>query len=223
MGFVQQVFFLIQKELRLEWRQRTAINGIILYLVATVFVCYLSFQLKKNTLSPITWNALFWIIMLFAGVNAVAKSFSQESEGRQMYYYSIFSPEALIVAKMIYNAILMLFISGLGFSMYVLVMGNPVADLALFTAALLLGALGFSTTLTMISSISAQTQNANSMMAVLSFPIILPMLLMLIKLSKNAIDGLARSVSQDEFFTLLALNGIVASVAFLLFPFLWRA
>jgi heme exporter protein B len=60
-------------------------------------------------------------------------------------------------------------------------------------------------------------------MAILSFPVILPIMLMVIKLSKNAMDGLERSVSTDEILILVAINAIVFAVSYLLFPYLWRS
>jgi len=51
----------------------------------------------------------------------------------------------------------------------------------------------------------------------------LPMLLMLIKISMHAIDGLERSLIYDELTTLVALNAIVLALSYLLFPFLWRS
>ena len=106
---------LIRKELILEWRQRYAINGIILYLASTVFICYTSFNLKLGLVDPIIWNALFWIIILFTAVNAVAKSFLQESYGRSLYYFSLVRPESFIISKIVYYSGLLLVMSTLGF------------------------------------------------------------------------------------------------------------
>ena len=107
MNLFNQVKFLIHKEIVLEWRSKYALNGILLYVISTVFVCFLSFK----SIEPITWNALFWIIMLFASVNAITKSFVQESVGRQLYFYTLASPQAIIISKIIYNIILMIFLS----------------------------------------------------------------------------------------------------------------
>ncbi len=60
-------------------------------------------------------------------------------------------------------------------------------------------------------------------MAVLSFPVILAILLMAIKLTKNALDGLDRSASMDELLNLLAINCILTALAYLLFPYIWRS
>lgn len=222
MQLLKEIKAIIYKETLIEWRERYALNGLLLYIVSTVLICYLSFNLSVGVIQPITWNTLFWIILLFVAINAVAKSFMQERQARYLYYYSIISPQAMILAKILYNTILMLVIASLGFVFYSIVMGNPVQDKLLFFANILLGAFGFSSSLTMVSSIASKAQNSTTLMAVLGFPVIVPMLLMLIKISKNALDGLNRSVSFDEIMILLAINAIVLMVSYLLFPYLWR-
>lgn len=220
---VQQISALMHKEFRLEWRQRYALNGMLLYIVGAVFVCYLSFNARRNQLTPIVWNTLFWIILLFTAINAIAKSFVQERAGRLLYYYTLASPQQIIISKILYNTVLMLALAGLGFSVYAFVLGNPVEDVPLYLLTLVLGALGFAASLTLIAGIASKAENSATLMAVLSFPIILPLLLMLLRVSKNAIDGLDRSVSMDEIGTVLAIDAIVLVLSWMLFPFLWRS
>lgn len=220
---MNEIKTLIWKEITLEWRQRYALSGMLLYVISTVFVCYLSFNLKRNFLTPIVWNTLFWIILLFTAVNAIAKSFAQERLGRLLYYYTLTSPQAIIISKIIYNSLLMLALAGIGFGFYVFVMGNPVADLGFYLLSIVLASVGFASVLTMVAGIASKAENSSTLMAVLSFPIILPMLLMTIRLAKNALDGLDRSVSLDEISTLLAIDAIVIALSYLLFPYLWRS
>jgi heme exporter protein B len=220
---LKEIKALITKEIQLELRQKNALYGMLLYMVSTVYICYLSFKLKSNQLSPITWNTLFWIILVFTAVNAIAKSFTQERYGRLLYYYTLASPVGIILSKIIYNTLLMLLLALVGFGFYALVMGNPVGDMGLYLVSIMLGAIGFSSTLTMIAGIASKAENSATLMAVLSFPVILPMLLMLLKVSKNALDGLDRGSSQDEILTLLAIDIIVLTLSVILFPFLWRS
>ncbi|MHB1177515.1 MAG: heme exporter protein CcmB [Daejeonella sp.] len=219
MTLFRQVKFLIRKEIMLEWRSRYALNGILLYVVSTVFVCYLSFREISN---PPTWNALFWIIMLFASVNAITKSFIQESPGRQLYYYSIAEPRAVIISKIVYNIFLMLLLSAIALGFYTLVFKNPLGDPGFYLLSVLLGSISFASVFTMISGIASKSGNGGALMAILSFPVVIPLLVVLIKLSKNAMDGLDRSVSFDEIAVLLAINVIVITTSLLLFPYLWR-
>ncbi|GAB4401292.1 MAG: heme exporter protein CcmB [Microscillaceae bacterium] len=218
-----EIIPLLWKEIRLEWRQRHTFNSLLLYMVSTIWVVYLSFNLQLGQLSPITWNTLYWIILLFAAINSIGKSFIQEREGQMLYYYTLHSPVGLIFAKIIYNALLLLLLAFLGLFFYTILMGLPVQDVSLFGLNVALGCVGFATTLTMVAGIAAKTQNSSTLMAVLGFPVILPMLLMLLKVSKNALDGLDWSASSDELLTLTAINLIVISFSYFLFPYLWRS
>ena len=220
---LKEIKALIDKEIRFELRQKYALNGMILYVVSTVYVCYLSFRLKSNQIDKITWNTLFWIILLFTATNAIAKSFTQERFGRLLYYYTLANPIAIIISKILYNTLLMLVLALVGFGVYAVVMGNPVGDIGMYLLSIILGAIGFASSLTMVAGIASKAENSATLMAILSFPIIIPMLIMLLKISKNALDGLDRSSSMDEVFTLLAIDAIVLVLSVILFPFLWRS
>lgn len=218
MSLVKEVILLIRKEILLEWRFKYAINGILLYVVSTVFVCYQAFK----SVDPTTWNALFWIILLFASVNAINKSFVQESRNRQLYYYTIANAKAIILSKISYNMLIMLLLSAIAYLVYSIIFQNPLGDPALYFVVVVLGSTGFAAVFTMVAGISAKAGNNSTLMAILSFPIVIPLLLVLIKASKNAMDGLDRSVSLDELFVLLAINIITVAVSLVLFPYLWR-
>jgi heme exporter protein B len=209
---------LLLKDLLIEWRNKYSFNGILLYVFSTVFICYLSFK----QINPVVWNALFWIIMLFASVNAVAKSFMQETKGRFLYMYSISSAQNIIIAKIIYNALLMMLLAIISIVFYAVVFKNPIQDPLFYGIAVILGGLSFSTILTMVSAIASKVNNNTTLMAVLSFPIMVPLLMLLIKFSKNAIDGLERSVSMNELLAIILLNVITIAVSLLLFPYIWR-
>jgi heme exporter protein B len=209
-------------ELYLEWREKQAINGLLLYLVSTIMVVYLGFRFKTQTLHPIVWNVIFWVILLFGAINAISKSFGAEKQRKMLYYYTLVSPESLILGKMFYNLALLSVIYGFSLLFYSILLGNPVQDHVLFVITIFLGACSFSFTLTMVSGIASQAKQNTTLMAILSFPLIIPSLLMLIRLSQNALDGLDWSVSYDEIFTLLALDFIGLALSYILFPFLWR-
>lgn len=218
MSLFQQVKTLVNKDFILEWRSKHAINSILLYVVSTVFVCYQAFK----SVDTIIWNALFWIILLFASINAISRSFAQESQYRQLYYYSIASPHSVILSKIIYNTFLMTFLSFIAYIVYSLIFKNPVGDPFLYFIAVFLGAISFATVFTMVSGISAKTGNNSTIMAILAFPIIIPLLIVLITLSQNALQGVDRSESYNEIGVLIAINVITVTISLLLFPYLWR-
>lgn len=219
MSFLTETKHLLLKEVRLELRQKYAISGILLYVISTVFVVYITLG---QQVGGAVWAALFWIIVLFASVNAIAKSFVQESPKRQLYYYSLANPSSVILAKMLYNSLLLLAISFLAFWVFSIVVGNPIKDALLFYQTLALGSIGFSITFTFISAISAKANQSATLMAILSFPIIIPMLLVLMRLTKIALHLMTDSAYYKDMLILLCIDVILGALAFILFPYLWR-
>lgn len=214
---------LLKKEFLLELRRKSVIAGLGLYLFSLIFICYLTFNLRENAINPMTWSALFWLTILFSVVNSVAKSFIGERKGVMIYYYTIASPQQIILSKIIYNTLLCLLISLAGYLFFSIFIFNPVQDNLTFFTALLLGSIGFSASLSFISGIASKANNSNVLMAVLSFPVVISILLMTIRVTKNAVDGIDRAASLDEIMNLLAINCIAGALGYILFPYIWRS
>lgn len=214
---------LLLKEFTLELRRKSVIAGIALYLLSLIFICYLTFSLRHNAINEATWSALFWLTILFSVVNTVAKSFIGEKKGVAIYYYSVASPQLIIVSKIIYNAILCFLLSLAGYILFQVFIDSRVDDHAFFLLTLILTSIGFAAAFTLISGIASRANNSNVLMAVLGFPIVISILLMAIRVTKNVLDGIDRSASYDELLNLLAINGILVTLAYLLFPYVWRS
>lgn len=215
---MRQIIALIKKDLILEWRQRYAINGILLHAVSSTFVVYLSVKM----LNAASWNAVYWLVLLFASVSAVGKSFIAESSGRQLYYYTIVDAKSIIISKLIYNAWLTALISLLCLLTYSIFLGFPVQHIGIYMLIVALGAIGFSSTFTLLAAIAGKSANGGLLMPVLSFPIIIPLLLVAIKASKKAVDGIDVSLIVKDLLVLGALNILIVVMAYVLFPFLWK-
>lgn len=214
---------LFLKEISLELRRKAVISGLGLYLFSTAFICYITFSLKQNQITPLVWSALFWVTILFSVINSIAKSFIGEKKGRDIYYYSIASPGQILLAKILYNFLLTTLLTLSGWLLFVIFLGNPLKDTILFAGTLLLTSLGFACSLTILSGLAAKANHSNILMAVLSFPVVISILLIAIKITKNCIDDLDRSVSSTDLLTLFAINCMVAAASYLLFPYIWRS
>lgn len=210
---------LIKKEFLLEFRQKSTLAGILVYIIATVFISALSF---KKIIHPTIWNALFWTIFMFISINVSSKSFIQETKGKALYNYLYYNPRQFILGKIIYNMLLMAVLSLLTFFFYSWFVGSMVQDLGMFLTALIFSSSAFSGVLCLMSAIASKANNNISLMAILSFPVLMPLLLVSVKLSKHAIDGLAWSVSYKYLLILIMLNFVVVALATLLFNYLWK-
>jgi heme exporter protein B len=87
---------------------------------------------------------------------------------------------------------------------------------------LLLGSLGFSIAFTFIASIAAKANNSATLMAILSFPVILPILLTLVRLSSIALRLIQDTSYTRDILNLLAIDVILITLTFVLFPFIWK-
>jgi heme exporter protein B len=167
------------------------------------------------------WNGLFWVIQLFICINAVAKSFLQESRGRMLYFYSLASPRDFVLAKLLFNSVLMLVMSLLSLLLFSLFLGNPMQKAAQFIGLVLLGGWSLNLVFTFLAAIAARAQQNAAIMAILGFPIILPQLLLLMKLSNAAFAPLL-TIPVTSVLLLVALDLMVILLAVILFPFLWK-
>lgn len=217
---MKEITELIRKDFLLELRQRYAINGILLYVFSTIFVVQLCFG---RVIDDTTWVALFWIILLFAAFNAVSKSFVQESSSRRLYYFMLASPVSVVVSKIIYNSLLMMILGVLSLGLYSVFMGFPDFDLKLFLPAFALGSVGIASALTMVSAIASRSGNNAALMAILGFPVVLPLLLILVNASQLALTGQvenARIISM--LLSVVLIDVVIVVLAVILFPYLWR-
>lgn len=212
--------------LALEWRndrrQKHLWGSMALYVVSTVYTCHLGVRRAPNVA---LWNALLWVILLFAAFNALQRSFQREDAGRQLYLYTLAHPRSVVLARTLYNIAVMTVLALVSVAACVLFLGPDVldtADTGLFLLAVWLGSVGFAASLTLISAIAARAGSGLGLMAILGFPIVLPLLLSVMRASKLALDGVAWSVTGNYLVAVLAINALATALAAILFPYLWR-
>lgn len=217
---ISRITALLKKDLLLELRQQHTFYGILLYIASTIFVLYLSMPESPDAN---VWNSLFWVIQLFVCVNTVAKSFLQENKGRMLYFYSITSPVEFIIAKLFFNIILMLIMSMVSLLLFFIFLDNPVTDSFRFIGIVLLGGTSISLVFTLMSAIAAKAQQNAALIAILGFPVILPQLLLLMRLSKAAFSEVFRNGAVMQLSGLIGLIDLLVIVlAVVLFPYLWK-
>jgi heme exporter protein B len=209
---------LFRKDLLLEVRQQYTFYGVLLYVASTIFVLYLSMGQPEGDV----WKGLFWMIQLFISVNAVAKSFLQEGRGRLLYFYSISGARAFILSKLLFNALLMLLMSGVSLGLFALMLGNPMVNSWLFIAISFLGGVSLSLVFTFLAAIAARAQQSAALMAILGFPLVIPQLLLLSRVSNIAFGDVIQSGLGGMILLIVALDAMIVALAIILFPFLWK-
>lgn len=209
---------LLKKNLLLEIRQQYSFYGIILYVASTIFVLYLAMEQPEQKV----WNGLFWMIQLFICVNAVAKSFLQESRGRMLYFYTIAGARDFILSKLIFNTLLMAAMSITSLLLFQLLMGNPLEHPYQFAAIAVFGGFSLSLVFTFLAAIAARAQQSAALMAILGFPLIIPQVMLLMRMSNIAFADVLQSGLGRIIMLLAGFDLMVIALAVILFPFLWK-
>ncbi len=212
------ILTLIRKDILLETRQQYTFYGVLLYIASTTFVVYLSMGHPEDKV----WNGLFWVLQLFVCINAVAKSFLQDSKGRMLYFYSIAGPTDFILSKLVFNGILMLFMNLLSLAVFTLLLGNPISRMGEFLFISMLGGISLSLVFTFLAAIAAKAQQQAALMAIMGFPIIIPQLLLLMKISQAAFSSAIQNGWWNMVGMLAGLDLMIIALAYILFPFLWK-
>lgn len=216
--YLKQILTLIRKDFLLEWRQKHTLFGVMLYVGCTVFVLYMMAGQPESRI----WNALFWVAQLFVTVNTVAKSFLQEGENRMRYYFTLVAPVQYILAKMVYSLVLMLVMMFIALLLFNLMLGSPVLRMGTFIGVCCLGASSLSLLFTFLSAIAARARQNAALMAILGFPIAIPLLMVLSNLALGTVASVMQEGWWGMVFVMLGMNILIITLAAVLFPFLWK-
>jgi heme exporter protein B len=215
---LRMILALIKKDVLLEFRQQHSFYGVLLYVASTIFVLYLAMGQPEN----MTWNGLFWMMQLFICVSTIAKTFLQEGKGRQLYFYSLCSPVHFILARMIFNAALMLLMNAVSLLLFILLLGYPLEHPILFLGISCFGACSISLVFSFLAAIAARAQQNAALMAILGFPLIIPQLMLMMRLSTLAFSDVFQSGLSSILLLLFSFDILIVLLSVILFPFLWK-
>lgn len=215
---ISTVFTLLQKDLLLEFRQQYTFYGILLYIASTSFVIYLTMGQPEDKV----WNGLYWVMLLFICINAVARSFLQEGKARLLYFYTIASPVEFIFSKLLYNSLLMVLMSGLSLTLFTLLLGNPLTHSFIFFGISCLGGISLSLVFSFLAAIASKATQPSAIMAILGFPLIIPQLLLLMKIANIAFSDTIQNGLLQMLALLTGFDVLIILLAYILFPFLWK-
>lgn len=170
----------------MELRRKSGINSILLFVVATTFISFLALETIDH--AP-TWNALFWIITLFAFINAANNTFRNDSESTQLYLNQLAHPQSILFAKILYNALLMVTTGILNYLCYSFFVGNLIQNHALFILLVIIGGTGFASVLSLTNAISSKASFNNTLMPILSIPVLIPFFIILVAQTNHLVGS----------------------------------
>lgn len=202
----------------LEIKSKSIILSSILYVFSTLFICYLSFKQVELSI----WNALIWVIILFILTNSSNRIFFYESSKQKIYLYTLAGSGSVIISKLIYQWFISGILSLLVLFVWSLLFNMTITQPFSFIVVLILGVWSMSNVLTLNNALSGSTNNSPAILAILSFPVIIPVLLSTIEGSSLALQATINPQLGNFILVLALLNILTLTLSIILFQYLWR-
>jgi len=216
---LHRIFHIARRDLTLEFRERYSFLSAILYLIAITFIVYKVF----GRIEPPTRIGLFWILILFTCINVVSYSFSFHGQKRKYYHYILYRSYELIIAKWLINLVKMLIAGFLLVLLQSIFADEPMKDIALFSKVYLLSIIGMTAAMTLISSISSYSQNQNTLIAIMSIPLLIPILLVGMRLSLISERIIVDTEINNYLIMLVGINIVYIAILIIFIPLTWKA
>ena len=222
MNFIKSTLAVVSKDIRSELRTRYAMNALMMFVV--ISVATILFALREDEVSTDVLSGMFWVVVFFTAMSGLSRIFvSEEERGTTMTLQLVASPSVVYFGKLIFNCGLTITLSTVVTLLYVTVFPTfTIGSWAIFTVTIILGSLGFAAAATILAAIIAKANTKGTLYPVLSFPILIPLLMTVMKSTARALDGEIVSAALGEFQILVSYVVIMIAGSYLLFDFVWK-
>ncbi len=219
---IKSIIAVALKDARSELRTRYSMNALLMFViisVATILIALRSEDVEQNILS-----GMFWVVIFFSAMSGLSRIFvSEEERGTSMALQLVASPHVVYFGKLVFNCLLTLLLSVLVSVLYLLVFpAFIIKSYTIFALTILFGSIGFAASTTIIAAIIAKTNNKGTLFPVLSFPILIPLLMTVIKLITISLADEKFSFALGEFQILISYILVMITGSYLLFDYVWK-
>jgi len=208
------------KDLKIELRSRYAINTVLAFVIAALLL--ILFSLNASELPPTAQSGIVWIIILFAALSSLSRSFVAETNRATFNLLRLHGRATTVFGgKLAYNFVFTLGVNVITFAFYAFFLDLPVAHGMALCATILLGTAGLSSVATMLAAIVSQADRKGAIFSVLSIPLLFPLILILVDATKAALlEGLTNSFLSN-LWALVGFAGATIAAGALLFDYIW--
>lgn len=213
------------KELTAEMRSRVALNAIGLFGLTTLIA--VAYQIGPYKIQeqdrPHLLSALLWVILFFAATSGLSRVFVKEEDAHTAKTLRLAArPLAVFGGKFLFNLVLLAALYALIVPLYCALMGYSVRGVAALVLLLACGAVALAATSTMVAAIISRASGATTLFAILSVPLVLPLLVMLIQGTRSAASSTEIAAVLPALQGIVSLGGATLIVSVYLFPVVWH-
>ncbi len=222
MKYLGHILSHLRKDLRLEWRSRDAINGMLFFALLVVVVFSLAFDpTGYPTMTRQISGGILWVALLFASVTALNQSWTRELRNQVLEAHRMAPApaSALFLGKAIANLLFVLVVEAVLGPIFVIFFNLHVLGNAWLLALILpLGTWALVVNGTFFAALGLRARNRELLLPLLLLPISLPALLMMVQATTGVLTGDLDAIQIHTWIANLAGYDIIyTTVCILLF------
>lgn len=217
---IQSATAILKKEITQELRTKYAVNTILAFTGAALLL--LLFTLRAHQMDPTPKSGLVWIIILFASMTGMTRSFVQETEKKTWAFLQLHANASEVyLGKLIYNFLFLLLLHIFTFFFYMIMMDLMIQSHLYLISSILFGAAGLASVTTLTSAMIAQADRKGALFSVLCIPLVVPLLLILTRVTRFALIDGASEAGFNDLSALVGYCGVTITTGILLFDYIW--
>lgn len=221
LDFLARSGAVLAKDWRTELRSRYALNSLALFAFSTLVTVSMALgPVGSSPLAQPLLPVILWLILLFAATAGLPRTFVGEEETHTAIALRLAGPpEAVFAGKLGFALSLTFALEILVVPLFLAMTDLSPKNPGLFVATL--GACGFGLAAgsTLVAAMVAQARGKGTLFAVLLLPVLVPLLVMAVALTRAAVSGEPPIVPITQ---VLLYDGMVTIGGFLLFPAVWN-
>ena len=222
MKYLTQVFEHLRKDLRLEWRSRDSINGILFFVLLVVVVFSIAFDPAgyPTTTRQIS-GGILWVGLLFASITALNQSWTREQRNQVLEAQRMApSPaSALFLGKALANMVFVLLAEVVLAPVFIVFFNLQVLGNAWLLALILpLGTWALVVNGTFFAALGLRARNRELLLPLILLPVSLPAILMMVQATTGVLTAELDPIYIRSWITqLFGYDIIYTTVCVLLF------
>jgi heme exporter protein B len=181
----------LRKDLRLEWRSRDSVVGMLFFALLTVIIFSLAFDPTAAVSRQIA-GGILWVALLFASFTALNQSWTREQRNRVLEAQRISpaAPSALFLGKALANFLFVSFVEMvLAFFFIIFYNLHALGQGWMMLAVLPLGTWALVSNGTFFAAMGLRTRNRELLLPLIMVPISLPALLAMMQATTAILTG----------------------------------
>lgn len=217
---IKKAIPILKKEILSEIRTRYALSTTLLFVLVAISIILFAF--KDTVVESELVSGIYWIIMFFSANVGLSKSYiSEEERGTGIFLKLISYRHDVFWGKLLFNIIYCAAINFISAFLLFLLLEVRVESIFSFILVIFFSSLCIGSIFSSTSAIISKANTKNALLPIISFPLIIPILIIGIEAINQSILGVQFNDSIRYIVSLFSFFGIYTIIFYIVFDQIW--